>query len=422
MLLSSLTNYRRLSRFLFRSFVHVRGTAMQLSGKRIRTLAIFLVIFPVMHIAALIGLIADDLFYPGHRRVAIKTPTFIVGNFRSGSTFLHRLLAIDSATFSSFRTWEIYLAPSITQRKLYRGIMIVDQLLGGYIRSAIIRREHTVFEKVQMHRVSLTDAEEDEGIFLYIWSGLFVWFFFPLPPEAIPFIDFERSVPPVEKCRMMRFYSECIRRHLYAEYSAGRGGGGGAGVGGRGGGGRGSGGSDEDERLIFLSKNPSFSPKIPTLLHWFPDARFIYLARNPREMVPSETAWLSFAWHYFSSPTEKYPYADAIADMAQMWFALPLSHLSALPDSRVYVVRFEDLIRDPGQAVRAIYARFGIPLKESILRRMASAAKKPREMGASGKSLTDVGLDRETIDRKFADVYRRFSYNSDVDHGVRGDA
>ena len=40
-------------------------------------------------------------------------------------------------------------------------------------------------------------------------------------------------------------------------------------------------------KKYFVAKNPAFSPKIATLMEFFPDARIIYLVRNPLDMLPS---------------------------------------------------------------------------------------------------------------------------------------
>lgn len=431
MLLSNVTNYRRLFRHLRRSFAGTSGTHFRLTGKRLRTLAVFLVAFPVMHLAALLGFLLDDVLFPEYRKVPVDRPIFILGNFRSGSTFLHRLLALDEAMFSSFRTWEIYLAPSISQRKFFRGVLLVDRLFGRPLRRAIIRRESAVFEKVELHRVGLNDAEEDEGIFLYMWAGLFVWFFFPVPPSEIPFIHFERDVSPNEKRKMMRFYIECVRRHLYADHApAGRFRQGRRGIrhvttlaGGR----PRATGDPKPERVaipdsavgrpdrvlrprVFLSKNPSFSPKLPTLLRAFPDARFIYLARDPSAMVPSEIAWLAFTWGYFSSPREPYPFVESICDMAGHWFDSPLRILERLPREQRIILRFEDLVIHPDRAVREIYSRFGLNLTDDAARRMATAARRPRETSTNRQSASRVGLDRSTLAARFGDIMARFGY------------
>jgi omega-hydroxy-beta-dihydromenaquinone-9 sulfotransferase len=90
---------------------------------------------------------------------------------------------------------------------------------------------------------------------------------------------FDESLPPEERQRIMGFYRSCVQRHLYVDGG----------------------------KRHFVSKNPAFSGKIETLAEFFPDARILYLARNPLDMLPSTISWLGFAWRVFGSPLEQYP-------------------------------------------------------------------------------------------------------------------
>ena len=58
----------------------------------------------------------DHLFYPRHRTQPIDRPIFVIGNPRSGTTFLHRLL-LGAGGMAAFELWEM-LFPAITARKL----------------------------------------------------------------------------------------------------------------------------------------------------------------------------------------------------------------------------------------------------------------------------------------------------------------
>lgn len=53
----------------------------------------------------------DELLFPDHRRIEVRAPVFIVSNFRGGTTFLHRLLALDRDRFCTMQMWEVLLAP-----------------------------------------------------------------------------------------------------------------------------------------------------------------------------------------------------------------------------------------------------------------------------------------------------------------------
>ncbi len=63
----------------------------------------------------------DHVFYPGHRKHAIDRPIFIIGNPRSGTTFLHRLL-LGAGDMAALELWEM-MFPAITARKLLGGIV-----------------------------------------------------------------------------------------------------------------------------------------------------------------------------------------------------------------------------------------------------------------------------------------------------------
>jgi len=156
--------------------------------------------------------------------------------------------------------WEMLLAPSISQRKLFEGLGSLDRWLGGPVHKLILVWQKRWRKENVMHRIALQAPEEDEYLLLHIWSTITVWFFAGLLGEIDDWVRFDTAVPEREKRRVLRFYRECLQRHQYARDGDGR---------------------------HYLAKNPNFAPKIDTLFEWFPDARFIYLARNPLDMIPS---------------------------------------------------------------------------------------------------------------------------------------
>ncbi len=110
-------NFSLLLRTLLKSLTAYHKTGARFTFRR----ALFLVLAPVFYF--LLESITwfcfslDDIFFREYREIVVKQPLFIVGYPRSGTTFLHRLCARDSQTFTSLRMWEILFAPSITQKK-----------------------------------------------------------------------------------------------------------------------------------------------------------------------------------------------------------------------------------------------------------------------------------------------------------------
>jgi len=370
-------NYRLLLRQLTRSIFCTRGTPLQLKARRVRFLAVFALAFPVMLLSSVAGMLVDEVAYRRYRRVRVRQPVFIIGNFRSGSTFLHRLLARDSRQFSSMKTWEIYFAPSVAQRRFWQGLWAVDAALGGRLLRAIRRGEERVLGRVKLHRVRLSEPEEDEALFYYTWHTLFTWFFFPEPQRGTAYHHYDDAVPAPVRRKNVSFYRRCLQRHLFVHGC---------------------------ERH-YLAKNPSSTPRIRSLLREFPDARFICLVRDPREAVPSTMSWFSFAWHYFADPPERHPFRDFVLDLTSHWYACPLQILPRLSPRSWTIVRYDDLVADPRGTVAAIYERFGLELSpqyEAVLRGESERARSHR--GENHYDLADVGLDQEKIRDIYGDV------------------
>lgn len=338
-------NYRLFFQQFFRSLFPGGRSDLRFGPNRMRFFAVFFILFPWLWVFAYLGFLLDRIFFPGFRRKAVDRPVFILGNFRSGSTMLQRLLAQDRANFSAIRSWEIYSAPSIAQRRMLRGIKLVDGWFGSPLYKRLMAWEARVLKQVKIHRIGIYEPEEDEGLFFYIWYSLFIWFFFPTAVDNARFDRFDEVVPAPRKRRIMKFYRNCIKRHLYA----------------RGGG-------------HYLSKNPSHTGRIDALLREFPDARIIYLLREPQEMISSSLSWFSFCWNYFTDPVDPYAHKELILDMAEHFYSYPYKRLASAPAENHLIIRYEDLTGDLENTVKKLYSHFGLTITEEFERLVSHAA------------------------------------------------
>ena len=59
----------------------------------------------------------DHVVYPGFKKRKLDRPIFILGNPRSGTTFVHRFL-LNSQRLCAFELWEMLL-PAITARRMF---------------------------------------------------------------------------------------------------------------------------------------------------------------------------------------------------------------------------------------------------------------------------------------------------------------
>jgi hypothetical protein len=299
-------------------------------------------------------------------------PIFIVGNYRSGSTFFHRLLLRDPQ-FTCLKAWEIYFAPAITHRKFIRGILKVSSYIGSPIQKAVDAFDHLMNNIYSMHQTGLYTFEQDSQLFYHTWSSFNLFAIFPFPEHVRKYIYYDQMVPEKEQKDHFGYYRGVLARHIYLS-----------------------------PQKRYLSKNPDFAPAVNTLLSEFPDAKFLNLVRPPEQMIPSSINLWSSNWKAYGSPKEAYPLKDVIKEFARHWYAYPHEQLSALPDDRYSVVFFENLVENPGKEVTRIYQQFGLDLSEEFQEILDEETINSRQYAGGNKySLEHMGQRVDLIKEEF---------------------
>jgi hypothetical protein len=385
-------NFRLFWRTFYRSFFDSKNTPARLVKKRIVFLALFYVVWIPGSLMHWFFFWLDDVLFPGHKTQKIEKPLFILGNLRSGSTFLHRLLSRDSETFTSLTTWDIYLTPSVTQKKITQFIARLDKkYLSGFLHRMLYAFDRATLGKFKIHPISFFQPEEDENIHLHIWDGYFVTFLFPFMDEFPNYQHFDEALSPEHKRRIMSFYKSMLQRHMYAT-----------------------------GKKYFVAKNPAFSPKIETLVEFFPEARIIYLVRNPLDMLPSTVSWINYARRQFTDPKETWLYLDEIVDMTQHWYRHPLQYLDSHPSPRHLIMEYDDLIQRPEAVLHAFFEQFGYPAKPGLDEIVDKAVKETLAFQSDHVySYKDMGFTREQIVELYGDIFGRFNFDKREDEEAR---
>lgn len=371
-------------RYNFRSFFLSRGQVYRLTPKRFLVLVIWLLIFIPGELMTRLFLLLDEILYWKYRQQTIKNPVFIIGNPRSGTTFLHRLLFKDTGTFTSLTVWEMIFAPSITQRKIIWGLTKLGKLAGYPFNRLLKRINRKINKEKSGHSVKLDEAEEDEFLLMHSWSSNTLWAFYPIKEEVLPYFFFDRDIPEKRKKKINAFYKSLIQRHLYAH------------------------GGDK----ILLSKNPSFTGKIASLSQMFPDARFINLARNPYEAMPSMYDYMSTAWHVFCDSPEAYPFTDEFFKVMNYYYLFPADFFKEKPE-KCNFIEYADMVSNPFEIVESLYAWLGFEFSDDFRRLSqiecdkASAYHSPHQYSAE-----QMGLTQQTILERFAEVFSYYEFDT----------
>lgn len=382
--LSMAFNFRGFFRFTFRWL-----TSGGWTPRRLAVLLAFFVAFPLLEFTTWLGFLLDHIFFRGHRREPVEAPVFIVGNPRSGTTFLHRLVARDTDRFCTMKMWEILFAPSIVQRKMVEGLGVLDRWLGGAVRKRLDETEQGWREENVMHEVSLREPEEDDYLLLHIWSALTTGLSAGLLDEAVPYTYFDTALPRRERGRILSFYKGCLRRHLHARASRNRAG-----------------------AIRYLAKNPALCPKLDSVFEHFPDAKIIYLVRSPLEMLPSYVNMMKFSWRVLGIPEEgDDALRDYLIDMARHWYTYPLDRLQKAPPDSHVIIKYDDLVEDPAGTVRQIYGRFGFDISPDFERVLQEESARSRDYSSRhAYSLEEHGLDRQQVLETYREIFDRFGF------------
>jgi hypothetical protein len=382
-------SFKNLARFTRCALLESRGSDYRLTPKRILLLAAFYPLFALLELWTWLGLGLDEILVPEYP-VEVREPIFIIGNPRSGTTFLQRLLAQDRKNMTCMQTWEILFAPSVTQRRIVQALARLDDRLGRPLQRALAAWEARWQHEIVAHEIALRAPEEDQYLLIHIWSTLAIWTFSAMVKEADAYTHFDRAVPQAEKRRIMGFYRRCIQRHLYAHRHK------------------------DAPGAHYLSKNPWASAQVDTLYAEFPDARFIYVVRSPFDMIPSYISLLDQTWRILADPLEPYSCRRYVLDMARHWYSHPMERLERAPQDSYVIVNFDDLVNDAERTVAAIYQRFNLEISPAFARVLRAEAQQARDHNSRHEySRQDMGLTREQIAAAYGDILQRFGTSGD---------
>lgn len=380
-------NFKLFMRLTYRAFFDNENTMGRMTWKRAKAVFLWYAVMPIHHLITWICFGLDNILFPGFKDQEVEAPVFIIGNFRSGSTLLQRILASDEENFTAMKLWEIYGAPSLTQRHFWKWVKRVDaRIFRGFFLRVLNGWNQRNLDIIPMHKVNLWETDEDEGLMLHNYASTFLMFVFPFLDEMPKYHRFDTDLTENEKRIAMEFYRSCIKRHVY--FHGGK---------------------------RYVAKNPTFSVKIDSLREYFPGAKFIYLARNPLAQVASKTSFLSFIWNYFNDPDEKYPLREFVYEIIKHWYRDPLEKLDRIPSSERYILKYDDLTEDTEEVVKSIYQRFDLDISPEFGEKLTAAAENSRNYSSNHSySLEDMGYTQPQTEEDFSDIFERFKFQPET--------
>lgn len=290
---------------------------------------ISIILFPF---AILEGLVCA---IPLHRTKITKDPVFILGHWRSGTTFLQNLMSRDPQFdwFSPMNT------------AMFSNYVLLGWLLRGGVKSGI--KNARPMDNVQYTMDLPMEETFALGNFTpFILDHLLA---FPLVWEKyIPYV-FVDQLPPRQQRRYWRAYQHILKKKTLT------------------GGGK---------RLVL--KSPDNTARTDMLRELYPDAKFVNIYRDPYAVVDSTVNMIKSQINLVSLP--KLPDVDVddlLEDMVIHRITVPMykkliAEESTFKPHHYVSVKYEDFVTDPERYLRYIYQELELDGFENALPRLRS--------------------------------------------------
>lgn len=275
----------------------------------------------------------------------LRAPVIILGQMRSGTTRLHRLLAQDPQ-FAHTRHFESLEPVPHRGRRLRAGAV---QLFLEQANPAL----------AAIHPTAPLEPEEEFGLHSFSWHGgqfLAQW---RLPAFARYQRRRDLTIPYREFAALLRL----IGWHR-----------------------------GEDADKPWLLKSPQFMGDLAAVLEQFPDARLLCLERDPVAVVASSA---SLVWN------QRRLHSDASdqAEIGRSWLEHSVHRgrtaeavRRANPQVPQLAIGFDEVTEDWEGAVRRIYAFLDLPLTSAVLARMRRFMLRPSRHLDHRYELAEFGL------------------------------
>ena len=324
--------------------------------------------------------------HPEINRQKVTQPVFIVGINRTGTTFLHRLLARDPA-FWSLQRYE--LTDPVLASGEYATVAGTDKDPRRAYAEEILNATHFVETLSGIHRIDLEEPEEDY-ILLKLAFATWVLTVAHIVPDYGRWLAETGSRNAYSHHRMIMKHFTWQRRQR-----------------------------DRDTQRTWLLKMPFHLKELGALLEAYPDAVFIQTHRDPVELMGS---WNSLVERLRSFTTEPQPPHETGAEQLVLMSGMlndAMKFRSLRDDLRCrwVDVRYVDLVDDPMAVVRGIYDRFGWSLSDSAIEAMqdwlALQAGQRRKEPRHEYRLEDYGIVAADVNEAFS-PYLEFAANRGI--------
>ena len=300
--------------------------------------------------------------------IEIERPLVITGLFRTGTTFMHNVLAADPANRAA-RMWELcrpvgrkhdlmgdekWRRWRTSHEVLLDNVIIPEQNEAHTIGVEAFEEDFFLLENDMMHmKIIVGMGDFDYGNALLDWDFL-----------------------PAYKLHKFQLQA------LWAQRAADR----------------------------WLLKAPWHLWNLKAMLAVYPDARIIHTHRGLVPTIGSQCSLSARIAGKFRRTFDLYEIGRFWLQYSKAGVDRGLEVRESLPPSQVYDVRLSDVRRSPLEVVQDIYQQFDLPFNDQLAEAFAAriAEEPTTQQGEHEYDIADYGLSEDQIQNVFADYRQRF--------------
>jgi hypothetical protein len=312
---------------------------------------------------------------------AVEAPVFITGLPRSGTTFLHRLMAEDPASLAP-RHWQtVYPYPDAGRRPDAadtRARRAEAQLRWFSRLSPDIRSVHPIDSQFPQECIQIT---------AHVFQS-------PRFSDMYDIPSYRQSLDDHGYFHAYRFHKRFLQ-HLQSQAGQSQ-----AGYG------------------RWVLKAPEHVFALDALQGVYPDARFVFVHRDPERVIPSVARLTEILRTPFAHRVDPVHIGRQVTDDWARAAAImvDLDRRKLIDPGRVVHVLYSDLVTRPLDTVERIYGHFGLTLAPAAAQAMRRlVADNPRGgYGRNHYSLGTYGIDPREIRDRFGDYVLHFGIPTDA--------
>jgi hypothetical protein len=275
-------------------------------------------------INTILAALQSMLFAHRIRRTVIEQPpVFIIGHWRSGTTYLHELLVLDER-FAFPTTYECF-APS--------HFLVSSWFVTRFMKFLLPSKRPMDNMATGWHL-----PQEDEFALCNLGLGSpYKTMGFPnLPPQDVEYLEL-KPLPAAARERWKR------GMHRFLQSVACR------------------------KPGPIVLKSPPHTARVRTLLELFPDARFVHIVRDPVSVFMSTVRlWRSLYQVQGLQVDDGHDLTEYVLATFQQMYRSFEEDRPLLRATHYYEVRYEDLIADPLSQMRALYEQLHLGDFQSV--------------------------------------------------------